>query len=199
MIIWSGFQGRVRTLRTVGLVLFGVVAARLLFISIPAERFLFNERFATFAGAVACFGAALVFARRNETEVIGNERNMFIALGVAVHVFTLIAFSLEVWDVFSRIAMVGIEPRLAQQLALSLLWTLYATGLIVTGVRRSLLLLRWQGLALFGLVVGKVFLFDFSYLDRAYRIISFMVLGVLLLVVSFLYQKRLAAGRSEKK
>jgi uncharacterized membrane protein len=36
----------------------------------------------------------------------------------------------------------------------------------------------------------KVFLFDLSSLDKVYRIISFIVLGAILLAVSFLYQQR---------
>jgi uncharacterized membrane protein len=44
--------------------------------------------------------------------------------------------------------------------------------------------------------VGKVFLHDLSSLERFYRILSFLVLGILLLVVSFLYQRRAIAQRS---
>jgi len=35
----------------------------------------------------------------------------------------------------------------------------------------------------------KVFIYDVSQLDRGYRILSFMILGALLLAVSFVYQK----------
>jgi len=41
----------------------------------------------------------------------------------------------------------------------------------------------------------KVFVFDLSYLERFYRILSFFVLGCVLLVVSFLYQRKLARER----
>lgn len=51
--------------------------------------------------------------------------------------------------------------------------------------------LRWQGLTLLTLAVFKVFVFDLSFLERAYRILSFLALGLLLLVVSFLYQRKL--------
>jgi hypothetical protein len=37
--------------------------------------------------------------------------------------------------------------------------------------------------------IGKVFLYDVSELDRGYRIVSFIVLGVLLLAISFMYQR----------
>jgi uncharacterized membrane protein len=35
----------------------------------------------------------------------------------------------------------------------------------------------------------KVFVYDVSQLDRAYRIVSFIVLGALLLAISFVYQR----------
>jgi uncharacterized membrane protein len=50
-------------------------------------------------------------------------------------------------------------------------------------------------LILFGLVVGKVFLYDLSFLERAYRILSFFILGAVLLAVSFLYQRKLARAK----
>ncbi len=90
---------------------------------------------------------------------------------------------------------VGIDTGLARQLGLSLLWLLYASVLITAGVRRKAAALRWQALILFGIVVMKVFLFDLSFLERFYRIVSFVVLGVVLLVVSFLYQRRLAGEK----
>jgi uncharacterized membrane protein len=56
--------------------------------------------------------------------------------------------------------------------------------------------LLWQALSLFGLVVIKVFIYDSSFLERFYRIVSFLILGLVLLVVSFLYQRKVARGRA---
>jgi peptidoglycan/LPS O-acetylase OafA/YrhL len=77
--------------------------------------------------------------------------------------------------------------ELAKQLSLSVVWALYAVGLLIAGrVRR---LLRVMGLALLSLTTLKVFLIDLSSLERAYRIISFIMLGAILLVVSYFYQR----------
>jgi len=64
------------------------------------------------------------------------------------------------------------------------------------GVREESASLRWQALALFGIAVTKVFLYDSSFLERFYRILSFFILGLVLLVVSFLYQRKLSNRRS---
>ena len=200
VLVWIGFQTKVRLLRWAGLLLFAVIAFRLFAFPIPAERFLMNLRFAAFAVSVACFCTAYVFASRHEEDQSNDERQAFAVLGLTINVLSLWILSREVWDALDRMeASILPDRQLAQQLALSLLWIVYAALLIVLGVRQDSRALRLQALALFGLVVGKVFLYDLSSLERFYRIISFLVLGVVLLVVSFLYQRRLAAGRSEEK
>jgi uncharacterized membrane protein len=195
VLVWSGFEVNLRALRWAGLSLLGVTAFRLWFFEVPAHRFLLNPRFLTFAVAVACFAVAFLVSRRHPQVLSQNERRAFDLVGLAVNVFALWVLSLEVWEVFGRMHL-GADTRLTQQLALSLLWTVYATALMLWGVRGGNAALRWQGLTLLGLVVGKVFLYDLSFLERFYRIISFVVLGVVLLVVSFFYQQKLAAGRS---
>ena len=44
-------------------------------------------------------------------------------------------------------------------------------------------------MVLIAFTIGKVFLYDVSELDRGYRIVSFIVLGALLLAISFVYQR----------
>jgi len=66
---------------------------------------------------------------------------------------------------------------------------LLPTALLVAGVRARLVGLRWQGLALFGLTTLKVFFADLDNLSGFYRIASSIALGIVLLIVSFLYQR----------
>jgi len=61
--------------------------------------------------------------------------------------------------------------------------------LMIAGFWRRSAFVRWQALVLIALTIGKVFIFDVSELDRGYRIVSFIVLGVLLLAISFVYQR----------
>jgi uncharacterized membrane protein len=83
-------------------------------------------------------------------------------------------------------------------LQVSLFWTLYASLLVAFGVRMKSAFLRWQGLALFGLTTLKVFFVDLSDLSGFYRILSAIALGIVLLIVSFVYQRKLAAGQQEE-
>ena len=196
ILVWTGFRSTTGFLRAGGYFLLALAAVRLLIFPLPAPQFLFNERFAAYAILIFCFGVVVYAAREHESAVGRDELGALGGFAVAINVFALIALSLELWDHFGSHAGLGIDSGLAQHLALSLLWTAYASALIALGVRRESALLRWQALVLFGLVVVKVFLYDSSYLERFYRIISFFILGLVLLVVSFLYQRKVARERS---
>ena len=65
----------------------------------------------------------------------------------------------------------------------------YGALLMAIGFWRKSAFFRWQALFLIAATIVKVFIYDVSQLDRGYRILSFMILGVLLLAVSFVYQK----------
>ncbi len=72
---------------------------------------------------------------------------------------------------------------------ISILWSLFALGLIVAGIHQNAGALRFTGLGLFTVVGFKVFLSDLASLDQFYRIIAFILLGVLTLSGAFLYLK----------
>ncbi len=199
ILIWSGLRIRIMALRAAGFLLFLVVAGRIAFISIPAAQFLLNARFATFAVGVACFLLAWHFGRTAGIDLDGSERLILDCVAVTANVGALVALSLEIWDVFGRMPSLGIDIGLAQELALSSLWLLYALGLITAGVVKKSAALRWQALALLAIVIGKVFFIDLSFLDRFYRIVSFLLLGLVLMMISFYYQRRLLARGNEKK
>lgn len=70
---------------------------------------------------------------------------------------------------------------------ISIVWALFALGLLFAGIARNEKLLRYAGLALLAVVSIKVFLSDLDNLDPLWRIVAFITLGVLLLFGSFLY------------
>jgi uncharacterized membrane protein len=70
---------------------------------------------------------------------------------------------------------------------ITLLWAAYALALLIIGLQRTARSLRLIGLALFGLVIFKVFGHDLAHLDPFYRIIAFIVLGLILLGAAFIY------------
>jgi uncharacterized membrane protein len=65
----------------------------------------------------------------------------------------------------------------------------YGAMLMIVGFLRNSEFVRWQALVLIAATIVKVFIYDVSQLDRVYRILSFIVLGILLLTISFAYQR----------
>ena len=72
---------------------------------------------------------------------------------------------------------------------LTLGWTMLAFGSFVIGWFARERVYRMSGLALLGLALVKIAVLDVWRLDLLARIISFMVLGVVLLVMGFVYTK----------
>ena len=74
-------------------------------------------------------------------------------------------------------------------MVLSVFWALVGVAVLVTGLQRDLHALRLAGLALLGVTVAKVFLFDLATLSSMYRVVSFIGLGLLLLAGAFVWQR----------
>jgi uncharacterized membrane protein len=82
-----------------------------------------------------------------------------------------------------------LQPMLASRLvqaSFSILWTLLALGLMVFATRRALRPVWIAGAALMAVVVVKLFLVDLSGVGTVERIVSFIVVGVLMLVIGYL-------------
>ncbi len=66
---------------------------------------------------------------------------------------------------------------------------IYSFGLIAYGIWKKKSHLRMLALILFGITLLKLFIYDISKVDSGGKTIAFISLGVLLLVISFLYTK----------
>lgn len=75
------------------------------------------------------------------------------------------------------------------KLGLSILWGIYSLLLISLGIWKKKKYLRLGAIALFGVTLIKLFFYDISHLDTIANTIVLVSLGVLLLIISFLYNK----------
>ncbi len=109
---------------------------------------------------------------------------------VTVVLLLFVKISLEILAYF-KFGVLGfsLKPLLQSQLALSVVWVLYSGAVIGLGFVRKFKPFRQLGLSLLGLTVLKVFLLDMQALERGYRIAAFVVLGIVLLGISMLYQR----------
>jgi Predicted membrane protein (DUF2339) len=75
------------------------------------------------------------------------------------------------------------------KLGLSILWGVYALAAIAMGIWKDKKHLRIGAIGLFGITLLKLFFYDISHLDTIAKTIVFVTLGLLLLLISFLYNK----------
>jgi uncharacterized membrane protein len=75
------------------------------------------------------------------------------------------------------------------KLGLSVLWGVFALALIGGGIRRAKKHLRIGAFVLLGITLIKLFLYDIADLPTIPKTILFVSLGILMLLVSFLYTK----------
>ena len=161
----------------------------------PGHTLFFNKTFFAFAALVAALFIGRHFYSRKSEGIDPQETSVaYNILTVAANIFAVAALTLESYGYFSpsRNAEIVEGMRdyiLSQRLSLSIIWMLYGGAMLVAGLARSRKLLRLMGLILLAVTTLKVFLLDLSSLDKIYRIISFIVLGAILLGVSFLYQR----------
>jgi hypothetical protein len=68
-------------------------------------------------------------------------------------------------------------------------WSILALALFTAGLLLRERMYRWVGLGVLACALGRVVLFDVWKLETVYRILSFMALGIVLLVLGFIYSK----------
>lgn len=176
--------------------------------SVDGRMPMVNQTFAAFMIVVAALAYGYILYSR-ALEMEENLRSKITRLLlIAANLLAVFALSVESDSYFSA-ALKPLEygseswreTELSRQLGLSVIWAVYSGGMLAVGLWRRNRLLRLMALSLLGLTILKVFLVDLSSLDKIYRVISFVVLGVILLAVSFLYQRsqqRMAGGGNER-
>ncbi|MFC1552026.1 DUF2339 domain-containing protein [Candidatus Latescibacterota bacterium] len=118
---------------------------------------------------------------------------------IAMVVLGFIALTVETRDYFGRaiVFLLG-GPNAAMsinnlsnmlQLSLSAVWLMYSIFLMGIGMKGKIQGFRLMSIALFGITIIKIFIYDLSFLDSLFRIFSFMGLGIILLLVSYFYQR----------
>ena len=154
----------------------------------------FNARFATYLVAIGvCAFTAWIAAnaKADGADLFWSQLTGVSAL--AVSVLILVAVGLEIHSYWWYLRWSGGQDyeqyRIHAQFSYSAWFMLYGAILLAVGFARRSSFLRWQALVLLAVSIAKVFLVDMSELSQGYRILSFLGLGVLLLGVSFVYQR----------
>jgi uncharacterized membrane protein len=118
------------------------------------------------------------------------------ALWALAGVLVLFGVTSEIGRYFDLRAASSVNANLAAGLAVSAWWLLFAAILVAVGFRRDLKPARLAGLAVAGLAVIKVLAFDLAALDALYRVGSVFILGLVFLLLAYLYHRQ---GRDESR
>lgn len=111
-----------------------------------------------------------------------------------ISILLAIMVSTELYRIYMLINYKSLEQfaRLTEHfsiLYLPIIWTVLAVGFIYFGIRRQLSELNRFGFILIGITILKLYLYDVWQMDNISRIIAFIVLGVILLISSFAFQR----------
>ncbi|MCK4871448.1 MAG: DUF2339 domain-containing protein [Phycisphaerales bacterium] len=102
------------------------------------------------------------------------------AIGLWLGSFEIDRFCALATDRFDR-------PDMARHTGLSVYWAVYAIGLVAAGFWRRSPWMRYVGLALLAITLGKVMILDMAEVESIYRVLSLLGVGVLLIVTSVAY------------
>jgi uncharacterized membrane protein len=164
------------------------------------------EQFMIFANAPFIIGLAPMAALAVAAILLYRERAflkaakyLVFSFGLGIIFFLWILLTEEIylyWNYPGHMTLAaGIDKG---QMWISITWAVYAAAVIAVGLWRKLITLRYIGLCFFTIVLIKVFIFDMSTLEKIYRIAGFIVLGLVLIGVSYLYQYLRKTGFFEK-
>lgn len=224
-----GLRVSAQWVRGLGAALLVLAAGRLLFADTPRahpEPFVpLVNRYGLPATAVAaCVVLAGVLGRRYLARLSPVDRVLVRGTGVAGVVLLWIVLSVEAYDYFgvrADLLMAGpggaetddVKGRSSQevraeewehlrqsaQVALSVVWALYAAAVLAVGFRLPSLPLRWGSLGLFGLTLAKVLLVDMARLPGLYRVAALLALALLMGAAAWGYQRMGAVFLSEQQ
>lgn len=137
------------------------------------------------SGVIALLAVAAAAAA---VAVTAPSRQRWILAGAAG--LTLYAVSLIVLELAMRASGASLEADFDRgHTVVSAVWGLTGLTVLVLGVAHRSNRLRYAGLALFGVTLGKIFLFDLAELSSVARAASFVAVGALLLVGGGLVQR----------
>ncbi len=193
-LLWIAVKTKANVVRILAGCTLTLAIVRLVLIdNYQTDRLILNARFLTYLVAIAILGG-IVWA--GERYAYKQEMPLIHMSAIGLNVLALIALTLEAADYFNRqLLLAGGDPEIYRQIHLardfsySAIWLVYGAFLMAVGFWKKSALVRWQAMALIAFTIGKVFIYDTSELERVYRILSFVGLGIVLLGISFAYQR----------
>lgn len=214
LLISGGFKLKDLYMRSFGLIVFIIAIFQLNLLRVNVKDFnvFFNERFITYLITTAClFVAAYIYSfYKQELRREYKEHYISMILSLGANFLMISNLSSEINFFFNKKILflqeasfdktvfksIGLNADYyaklnsltnLKNLSLSIMLALYASILMIVGILKHYKSVRLFALVMFGIIIVKVFFHDIASLGGIYRIVSFMGLGAILLIISFLF------------
>ena len=154
----------------------------------------YNQTFSIFANIpfiIALLYVATVLIvgwlmkRKDDTGISRPKFSMLLILTSLILLWVLI--SEQIYK-FWRFREIVSNWRFSAEMYMSVAWAIYAAVLLVLGFVFRTRGVRYLSMAIFAVLLGKIFIVDTATLRTEYRIAAFLTTGLVLVGVSFLYQ-----------
>ncbi len=152
---------------------------------------LFLGIFASYGSVLAAIGAAVYFFKRfqGRTPLHRAWHLAFYLTEVVLGLVFLLVLNSYMFEANAYPRFLYSRADRGMVLNISLIFTIYGSVSILLGILYGVGWLRYFGLGTLCMALLKVVLYDLAGLEMGYRVVSFLVLGGLLIGLSFLYQK----------
>ncbi len=208
LLIGLGVKFRSALTRVGGYSVLGLTVLRLFARHLPLHPRpfdpVFNPPFGTWMFVVLALGVAVLMVRGVGEEEGAPDRVLAPLVATTALLLLWGLLTAETADTFAQNARraatagdVGAaqQARRAGGLAVSVLWTVFATALLSAGLALRNRPLFYASYALFALTAGKVVFWDLGEFSVPYRMLAFLALGLLLMAGAYLnlrFRERLA-------
>lgn len=209
LLLWLGLRFASGLARVGGYGVLALAVLRLFVRHLPLHPGPFapvvNPAFATWMFVVASLGLALFLTREASLEAGTPDAVIRPLLATAGLLLLFGVLTAETSGTFDQRAvaaqragdaMAAQDARRVGGLAVSVLWTVFATGLLGAGLGLRNHPLFYSAYALFALTAGKVVFWDLQSFSVPYRMLAFLALALLLTAGAYLnlrFRERLTA------
>jgi len=140
--------------------------------------------------ALAQFAAAWQLTSPSHLWREVNLRGLLLSLGTAL-VFLLMNY--EIADFYTSptatVHVLRFGDSFARDMVTTIAWSLFALALLSLGIWKKTAEVRYTGIALLVVALAKLFLHDLANIGNIYRVGALMIVAVIALAASYLYQR----------
>lgn len=142
--------------------------------------------------ALAMFAAAKMLTPPAHLWREVNLRGLFIGMGTAL-IFLLMNY--QIADYFTEpgsvVRVLDFNHSFVRDMTTTIAWSLFALALLMLGIWKRNAPTRYVGIALLVVALLKLFINDLANIGNIYRVAALMVVAIIALAASYLYQRYL--------